>query len=626
MDLGLAFIDKAIIVGFFVLVVIVGMLMSKVASQGVDNYFLGGRSIPWWVLGASGTASNFDMTGTMVIVSMIYVLGLNGFWVEMRGGVGLPLAFLMVFLGKWLRRSRVMTEAEWMSFRFGEGKQGDMARLFTAISMLVLSVGMIIYFSVGTGTFLAQFLPFPKEVCALIMVSIGVAYTLSSGFYGVVFTDIIQEILLIIVALYVSFVAFFTVQNGQIPINGVMTDLPARFQEFSLPFTLDTTTPGLEPLAGYEMFTFCVMFWVLKGVLEGMGGIGGYMSQRYYAARNEREAGLMSAEWIVLLTVRWTMIMGLAVMALQYGDLIGNNPETALPVVLREALPTGLKGLALAGLLAAAMSTFDSTLNAGASYFVKDIYQPFIKKGSATHKESMRASYFASFGIALIGVLVSIVIPNINAIWGFITGQLLAALLVPLVLRWYWPRFNGYGYAIGTGIGLVFSIGVGCYDLFIGRVPLYVAFPLISGVTLICCIATSLATPEIEEHVLIQFYRRSRPGGFWGKIREKVDPRENAEIMREHIYDIIGVCLALPAQLCLFFAAMALILHDWFKVGFCMAVVAFCSFGLYFFWYRELRDPEITGEAEEERKAMEAAQAEQVEDWKRRTGQLSLDA
>lgn len=615
MDLGLAFIDKLIIVGFFVLVVVVGMMMSKVASQGVDNYFLGGRSIPWWVLGASGTASNFDMTGTMVIVSMIYVLGLNGFWVEMRGGVGLPLAFLMVFLGKWLRRSKVMTEAEWMTFRFGKGKQGDSARLFTAISMLVLSVGMVIYFSVGTGVFLNQFLGLPIAVCSLIMVSIGVAYTLSAGFYGVVFTDIIQEILLIIVAIYISVVAFFMVGNGEI-------SLPARFTEFSLPFTIDTTQPGLEPLIGYEMFTFCVVFWVLKGILEGMGGIGGYMSQRYYAARNEKEAGLMSAEWIVLLTVRWTMIMGLAVMALKYSAEIGGNPETALPVVLKYGLPTGLKGMALAGLLAAAMSTFDSTLNAGASYFVKDIYQPFIKKGQATNKESMRASKLASLAIAGVGLLISLVIPNINAIWGFITGQLMAALLIPLVLRWYWSRFNGYGYAIGTAVGLVFAIGMGIYDLQIAKIPLYISFPTISSVTLLCCIVATLMTEAPDEKVLKAFYLKSRPGGFWANIKEKVNPKERMSIIIEHLNDIIAVCLAVPAQLCLFFAAMAFVLHDWFKFSFCMAVVTICSIGLYFFWFKNLRSPEETGEAEEERQELAALQAAQEKEWKIATGQL----
>lgn len=618
MDLGLAFIDKLIIVSFFVLVVVIGMLMSRVAAQGVDDYFLGGRSIPWWVLGASGTASNFDMTGTMIIVSMIYILGLNGFWVEMRGGVGLPLAFLMVFLGKWLRRSKVMTEAEWMSFRFGDGKQGDAARMFTAISMLVLSVGMIIYFSVGTGTFLAQFLPWPKEVCSLIMVAIGLAYTLSSGFYGVVFTDVVQELMLIIVAIYISIVAFFMVGHGAI-------DIPARFHEFSLPFTIDTSLPGMAPMKGYEMFTFCMVFWVLKGLMEGMGGIGGYMSQRYYAARNEREAGMLSAEWIILLTVRWTMIMGLALMALRYSAEIGNKPEIALPVVLKNALPTGFKGMALAGLLAAAMSTFDSTLNAGASYFVKDIYMPFIKKGKATNKEAMRASYITSFAIAAIGVLVSIVIPNINTIWGFITGQLLAALLIPLVLRWYWHRFNGYGYAIGTGIGLVFSLGMGYVDLFVHKMPLFVTFPTIAGVTLVACIITTLMTEAPDQELLLKFYEKSRPGGLWGPIKELVDPRERSKIAMEHINDIIAVVLALPAQLCLFFGAMAFVLHDWEKVMFCAAIVVVNSFGLYFFWYKQLRSPEETGEAEEERQEKAASQAEQVQEWKKRTGRLSLE-
>ncbi len=114
-------VDQLIIATYFVLVVVVGVLLSRAASRGLTDYFLGGRRIPWWVLGVSGSASNFDIAGTMVITSFLFAIGFQGFWVASRGGMVLGLAVLLGFMGKWLRRSRVITTAEWMELRFGSG-------------------------------------------------------------------------------------------------------------------------------------------------------------------------------------------------------------------------------------------------------------------------------------------------------------------------------------------------------------------------------------------------------------------------------------------------------------------------------------------------------------------------
>jgi len=215
----LALIDMIIILGYVITVLLLGVIMSRVASQGIDDYFLGGRKIPWWVLGASGTASNLDMTGTMMILSFVYVLGFKGFWVAMRGGgAAIPLAFLMVFLGKWKRRSKVMTYAEWMVFRFGDGEQGRAARILSAVANLVLTCGFVVYFAVGTGRFLEMFLPWDKNVCSIVMVAVALTYTLMSGLYGVVFTDVVQEILITFTAIYISAKAFLArIPEGPAP-------------------------------------------------------------------------------------------------------------------------------------------------------------------------------------------------------------------------------------------------------------------------------------------------------------------------------------------------------------------------------------------------------------------------
>ncbi len=587
-------IDQVIILGFLVLVTVVGYVMSRAASKGVGDYFLGGNKIPWWVLGISTSTSNFDMAGTMMIVAVVFALGLKGFLVEIRGGVGLSLAFLMIFLAKWLRRSRVMTSAEWMKLRFGTDLQGRAAHLLSAIANIVLSLGLIIYFCKGAGSFLTYFLPYSELTCTTVMVIVGLFYTLMSGLYGVVFTDVIQMIILSFTAVYISVMAF-----GLAP----QVELPADFLSLSLE---NPTGPGAAQLLAdkpdnwgpiFNFFGLCVLLWFFRTMLEGCGGVGGYTDQRFFAARSEREASLLTLEAIVLSLMRWTMVAGLVVMGLHIlqtgapgSDVINKNVEKVLPVVLGRMLPMGVLGVVIAGLVAAAMSTFDSTLNAGASYIVRDVYQTYVNP-KATGKQLMTASRVATTALCVAGVSLAAVVPNINTIWQFITMGLGAGLFVPLFLRWYWPRFNGWGFAGGTAAGIVAGIVVqGALQL-----PLYVSFPTIVGVALAASVIVSLVTPKTSNSVLVQFYLQINPWGLWGRISDlakeqgKLDDEGAGKRLWEKINDVIALCLAVPFQLTLLVAGMAFILHDWSKFAGMAIIATICGTGLYFFWYRNLK-------------------------------------
>ncbi|MDY6897160.1 MAG: sodium:solute symporter, partial [Cyanobacteriota bacterium] len=123
----LQLVDYLIIAVYLISIVIFGIYLERKASAGIDSYFLGNRNMPWWVLGASGMASNTDLAGTMIISALIYAVGAKGFFIEIRGGVVLIMAILMIFMGKWNRRAQVMTLAEWMRFRFGQGREGNTA-------------------------------------------------------------------------------------------------------------------------------------------------------------------------------------------------------------------------------------------------------------------------------------------------------------------------------------------------------------------------------------------------------------------------------------------------------------------------------------------------------------------
>ncbi|MCB9540898.1 MAG: sodium:solute symporter [Myxococcales bacterium] len=603
MPATLAPIDIAIILGFLIAVTLIGVVLSRAASKGIDDYFLGGNKIPWWVLGISTATSNFDMSGTMLIVAVVFGLGYKGLLVELRGGVGLTLALLLVFLGKWLRRSRVMTSAEWMKLRFGTGRQGRAAHLLSAIANILLSVGMIAYFSKGAGKFLTHFLPFGEVTCTAVMVAVGLAYTLMSGLYGVVFTDVIQMILLTFTAIFVTIHAYDIAPTVELPAFLRTLDLAPVTGDAGA--ALLAQSPSWAPV--FDFFALCVAMWFIRSILEGMGGVGGYTDQRFFAARTEREASLLTLESILLSVFRWTLVAGLVVMGYAliaeggaHAEVIARDPEQVLPLVLGHLLPDGVRGLVLAGLIAAAMSTFDSTLNAGASYIVKDIYQTYIDP-EATPARLMKASHWSTFALCVVGVAFAAVIPDINRIWGWLTMGLGAGLFIPLVLRWYWPRFNGYGFAIGTAGGIIAGV---TFNGLLGW-PVYAAFPLTLATALAACLAGAAMAPATDDRVLLNFVAQINPGGLWRRHRRRaidaglLTPELAARRRRERRRDLIAIAFALPFQVCLLLAGMAFVWHDFDKLGALLAVVGVTGVGLYVFWYRNLK-PDAIATAEDE--------------------------
>ena len=373
-------LDYTIVALYLGAIVLIGLLLQRKASQGIDSYFLGNRRLPWWVLGASGMASNTDVAGTMINTALIYALGTKGFFIETRGGMVLIMAFLMVYMGKWNRRSQAMTQAEWMTLRFGKGREGDLARILSAVAALLFTIAMITFFAKGAGKFVGDLLGINPDLAALMMIILATIYTVASGLYGVVWTDVFQGVLIFGTILFICYLAmdlvtlpdefFVSVPLGDGQFQAIKTTL-AEWTRITPPAQIDM--PGEYSI--YNLFGLALLFYLFKVTLEGSGGGSGYMLQRYFAARSDREAGLLSLFWTCLLAFRWPLIASFAMLGVYHGivhpEALIADPELVLPTVIREYIPLGVKGLLVAGLMAAAMSTFDSTVNAGAAYWVK---------------------------------------------------------------------------------------------------------------------------------------------------------------------------------------------------------------------------------------------------------------
>jgi len=590
----MATIDIIIIVVYLSAIVVVGLVMQKKASAGIDSYFLGNRKLPWWALGASGMASNTDIAGTMINTAFIYALGTKGFFIEIRGGVTLIMAFLMVFMGKWNRRSQVMTQAEWMHFRFGTKKEGDVARIISAIASIIMTVAMVTYFVIGAGKFVGDFLGIDPLYASILMIILAMTYTIASGLYGVVWTDVFQGIFIFGVIIYISVLAMTTVDLPDeflvsVPMmDGSFTAIKTTLAEWSrMTPPQEMNMPEGSTFSIYNLFGIAIMFYLFKVTLEGASGAGGYMLQRYFAARSDREAGLLSLFWTCLLAFRWPLIASFAMLGIYHGIETGTviaDPELVLPTVIKNYIPVGVKGFLIAGLMAAAMSTFDSTVNAGAAYWVKDLYQTYLRP-NASEKDLILQSRLASLVIVLLALLFSLTITNINEIWGWITMGIGAGMFIPQVIRWYWWRFNGYGFAIGTAFGMVAAVLTKAFG---GPIAEYNSFLIASGSSLVGCFIGTYLTPPTESAVLSHFYKVTRPFGFWGAVRTEIPTNVLNQINKENQRDIIAIFFAVPWQVVLFLTGMMIVMKQWSNVFNLFGLLIVLSAGLYWFWFRHL--------------------------------------
>ncbi len=589
-------IDYAIVVVYLTGMIVVGLLMQRKAEQGIESYFLGNRNLPWWALGASGMSSNLDISGTMIIVALVYAIGAKGFYIEIRGGVTLIMAFLMIFMGKWNRRAGVMTMAEWMSVRFGNDSEGRLARLITAITSIIGTIAMVTYFAIGGGKFLDEFLGIPALFglpgafwAATILIVLAMIYTVASGLYGVIWTDVFQGILIFAAILYVVVKALSlnipeTFSVAMPMKDGTFSAFPTTFAEWSN--LLPRWRLNINPNSDYSMYNFfgvLTMFYIFKTIIEGSGGTGNYMIQRYYAAKNDKEAGYLSLFWTFLLSFRWPFIGALAVWGISLGTRI-TDPEMVLPVVVN-TLPMGVKGFLIAGLMAAAMSTFDSTVNAGAAYWVKDIYQVYINP-EANHDQLMRHSRWSSILIVVIGLGLMLIIKNVNDIWAWITMSMGAGLIIPQLVRWYWWRLNGYGYAIGMGSGMLAAIAWKAFAT--PAMPEYYSFLFASIISLTGTIVGTLITKPTDDAVLQDFYNRTRPFGFWKRFKMTLPEKEVKNIDQENKRDIVSTFIAVPWQIVLFMFMMNIIFKVWNQFFILLILLVILSAGLYFNWFRHL--------------------------------------
>ena len=612
-------VDVAIIVAYLLTSVLVGYWVSHRASRDLKAYFLGGNTMPWYVLGISNASGMFDISGTMLLVYWMFVYGLKSVWIPWLWPT-FNQVFLMVFLSSWLRRSNAMTGAEWIQTRFGKGRGAQLAHIIVVIYAFVSIIGFFSYGFKGIGKFASTFLPWhltPNQY-ALGLIAITTIYVIKGGMFSVVITEVMQFCILSIASFAVAIIAMTKVAPATLA-----RAVPAGWDNLFFGWHLNLDWSSLIPSAnakiaedGYGLFGFFVMMLLFKGVLiSAAGPAPNYDMQRVLSSKNPREASMMSG-WvnIVLTFPRYCLITGLTILAVVFfSDQIRGmgthmDFELVLPYALARFVPAGLLGFLIAGLLAAYMSNFAATVNAAPPYFVNDIYKRFINP-DASPRTYVRLSYLSSFVVVVLGVAIGWYVASVNSVVLWIVSGLWGGYTASNVLKWYWWRFNGYGYFWGMVAGITSSLTVpallsalpGVQEFARARslnLDVSLGFLLIFVISIIGCLAGTLLTKPDEEQVLIDFYRRVRPWGFWGPVLRLVRAQDPAfEPNPDFLRDMFNVAVGIVWQITLVALPIYFVIQQFTRAAVAAAIVAVTSLILKFTWYDHLCKQEARWEA-----------------------------
>jgi Na+/proline symporter len=610
-------IDIVIIVAYLLSTVLIGYWVSKRASHSMQNYFLGGNTMPWYMLGISNASGMFDISGTMLLVYWMFIYGLKSVWIPWLWPTFNQI-FLMVYLSSWLRRSKVMTGAEWIKTRFGTGRGAQLSHMIVVVYAFVSIIGFFTYGFKGIGKFAAEFLPWhlsPNQY-ALILIAITAVYVIKGGMISVVITEVVQFFILAIASFAVGVIAMMKVAP-----DTLHKMVPAGWDNLFFGWHLNLDWSTLLPSAsatiakdGYGLFGFFVMMLLFKGILiSAAGPAPNYDMQRVLSAKSPREASMMSA-WvnIVLTPPRYFLIIGLTVLAAAFFGpnirAMGPNMdfELVLPLALGRFVPAGLLGFLIAGLLAAFMSNFAATVNAAPPYFVNDIYKRYINPHAAP-KTYVRLAYLSSFVVVVIGVLIGWNVTSVNSVVLWIVSGLWGGYTASNVLKWYWWRFNGYGYFWGMITGITAAL-VLAFPGLLGNLPIIqsllakypvnldvtIVFPLVLLISLTGCLLGTLLTKPEDDAILMDFYRRVRPWGFWGPVLKKVlaeDPgfKRNKDFPR----DMFNIAVGIVWQISLVALPLYIVIQEFQRVFICLAVTLGTSAILKFTWFDHLAEREV---------------------------------
>lgn len=583
-------VDISIIVLYLLTMLFIGWFLRKKARQNKESYLLGGKKLPWYLLGLSDASDMFDISGTMWMVALCFVYGMKSIWIPWLWPV-FNQVFNMMFLAKWLRRSNANTGAEWLATRFGlKGKGVRGSHNIVVAFALIGCLGFLAYGFIGLGKFIEIFVPWnlvqpyipfavaPKYVAhfyGIVFTLFAVFYSVLGGMHSIVLGDLIKYIVMTVGCISIAVIAMVHLHgNGSLNVPHGWTN---PFFGWHLHLDWSNIISAANQKInddGFELFGVFFMMMLFKGVFASFAGPApNYDMQKILSSRSPKEASKMTGfVSIILLPIRYSMVIGLTVLGLLYFNQLnlsngngGVDFERVLPGAINNFLPVGILGIVLTGLLGAFMGTFSGTLNAAQAYITNDIYLKYINP-HASNKKVMTVNYTSGIVVVAIGVMIGFFAKDVNSILQWIVSGLYGGYIAANVLKWYWWRFNANGFFWGMMAGIVPAILLAAFEAngIIHGLELY-WWPLLFVLSIAGCIIGTYAAPATDMEVLKKFYSTVRPWGFWKPVHEQVmNENPSFEANKRFKLDMFNVVLGVIAQCCLTILPMYVVL--WLKL------------------------------------------------------------
>jgi len=545
-SITLHWIDWSIIISYILFSLGVGIYFSKRAASSTEEYFLSGRSLPWWIVGTSMVATTFAADTPLAITEFVRGPGIwqNWFWWNLLMG---SLLSVFLFSRLW-RRAEILTDNELLELRYS-GKPAAFLRAFKAGYFAILYNFIVMGWVINAmASVVSVMLNMDKWTAVWLCVIIALVYAILSGFWGVVVTDLVQfviamfgSIALAIIALnYVGGMEVLLSKLNELLGSDVVTDNTLKFIP-PIPDTgVATQTFWESPFSKFLIF-ISIMWWSHHGT-DG----GGYIIQRMSSAKNERHALLATLwfniahyalrvwPWIIVAVVSIVMF---PIIPLEYSEL---GVKAGYPLVMNTLLGPGLKGILIVSFLAAFMSTIDTHLNWGVSYLINDIYKRFFKPNE-TERHYVLVGKIMTVVLMILAAFTALKMQSISKAWEFIFAMGAGIGLV-LILRWFWWRVNAWSEitALATSIVITISFEIIAYFQTINNNLEYSLFgsaPSIFGMSLqvhhklmiivpiaiIAWVTVTFFTEPEPMTKLETFYKRVQPGGWWGPVTSSFD-------------------------------------------------------------------------------------------------------
>ena len=551
-----------IVVGLYVVIALVlGFVFVRKASHDTTDFFVAGRTLPWWVAGTSLVATTFSTDTPLFVAGIARNDGISGNWFWWSAAIG-QTATIFFFAKLW-RRTKVLTDVEFIQCRYEPTPERSVLRVFKVLfdgiyvncyimASVTIAATKVVQAVMGLGhdpVFAPHLFGSADPIFTitetgavlLILGFCAMAYSMASGLYGVVYTDLVQFGLAMVGTIWLAIVAYHGVMHEPV-INGVATEgmsFAQRIQATSAYNPDKHLLSFFPPMHLKDLATITFLTYIFVVSWQNSPG-SGYLVQRMLATKSEKDS-LLAFLWYnfchyVIRPWPW-IVVGLASMVF-FPELTGHDAERAFPLMIDKMMHTGIKGVIVAAMLAAYMSTLDTHLNWGSSYLVNDVYQPFVRPG-AKQKELVLVSRISMLCLTILALIVSTTLKGILDTYLYL-GVILGGLGTVLILRWYWWRVTAWS-EISAIIGAVL-IGNAVEHWLAnpvdaqGQEVSYFAYRMIVttiGTTLVW-VVVSLLTYRKPSASTINFCKQVRPSGpGWARVRRQEGiPKEPGEFGR----------------------------------------------------------------------------------------------